>query len=33
MAARDSTGNLYGTAYFGGTADVGVVYKLNPSAC
>jgi uncharacterized repeat protein (TIGR03803 family) len=27
----DSGGNLYGTAYYGGTFDAGVVYKLNPS--
>jgi uncharacterized repeat protein (TIGR03803 family) len=26
---RDSAGNLYGTAYNGGTADYGVVYKLD----
>jgi len=26
---RDSTGNLYGTAYQGGTAGCGVVYKLD----
>jgi len=28
---RDSDGNLYGTAYGGGTAGAGVVYKLNPA--
>ena len=27
----DSAGNLYGTTYFGGTADWGVVYKLDAS--
>lgn len=27
----DSTDNLYGTTYQGGTANVGVVYKLDPS--
>jgi uncharacterized repeat protein (TIGR03803 family) len=27
----DSAGNLYGTAYNGGTANAGVVYKLDPS--
>ena len=26
---RDSAGNLYGTTYYGGTADWGVVYKLD----
>jgi uncharacterized repeat protein (TIGR03803 family) len=26
---RDSAGNLYGTTYFGGTADWGVVYELD----
>jgi uncharacterized repeat protein (TIGR03803 family) len=26
---RDSAGNLYGTASYGGTANVGVVYELN----
>jgi uncharacterized repeat protein (TIGR03803 family) len=26
---RDSTGNLYGTTYFGGAAGDGVVYKLD----
>src|ERR1039457_1531364 len=26
---RDSAGNLYGTASYGGTADVGVVYKVD----
>jgi len=26
---RDSAGNLYGTAYYGGTARYGVVYKLD----
>jgi uncharacterized repeat protein (TIGR03803 family) len=26
---RDSAGNLYGTTYIGGTADKGVVYKLD----
>ena len=28
---RDSAGNLYGTTFFGGIADAGVVYKLDPS--
>ena len=28
---RDSAGNLYGTTFFGGTADAGLVYKLDPS--
>jgi uncharacterized repeat protein (TIGR03803 family) len=28
---RDAAGNLYGTTFFGGTADAGVVYKLDPS--
>jgi len=28
---RDSAGNLYGTTAFGGTADLGVVFKLDPS--
>jgi len=28
---RDSTGNLYGTTYSGGTADDGVVYKIDTS--
>ena len=28
---RDSAGNLYGTASYGGTADVGVVFKVNTS--
>ena len=28
---RDSAGNLYGTTFFGGTADAGVVYKLDPA--
>jgi len=28
--AADSAGNLYGTAYSGGPANVGVVYKLDP---
>ena len=27
----DSAGNLYGTTYYGGTANAGVVYKLAPS--
>ena len=26
----DSTGNLYGTAAFGGTSSNGVVYKITP---
>ncbi len=26
---RDSAGNLYGTAFYGGTANAGVVYKLD----
>jgi uncharacterized repeat protein (TIGR03803 family) len=26
---RDATGNLYGTTYFGGNADDGVVFKLD----
>jgi len=26
---RDSAGNLYGTTYYGGTADFGVIYKLD----
>src|ERR1039457_2108774 len=26
---RDSAGNLYGTTYYGGTANAGVVYKLD----
>ena len=28
---RDSSGNLYGTAVYGGTADYGVVYKVDTS--
>jgi uncharacterized repeat protein (TIGR03803 family) len=28
---RDSTGNLYGTTFFGGTSDHGVVFKLGTS--
>ena len=28
---RDAAGNLYGTTLFGGPANVGVVYKLDPS--
>jgi len=28
---RDSAGNLYGTTYYGGTANAGVVYKLDPA--
>jgi len=28
----DSAGNLYGTTVFGGTYDVGTVFKLSPSA-
>jgi uncharacterized repeat protein (TIGR03803 family) len=28
---RDSAGNLYGTTFFGGTADAGLVYKLDPA--
>ena len=28
---RDSAGNLYGTTYYGGTANLGVVYKLDPA--
>jgi uncharacterized repeat protein (TIGR03803 family) len=27
---RDPAGNLYGTTYYGGTANVGVVYELTP---
>jgi uncharacterized repeat protein (TIGR03803 family) len=27
----DPAGNLYGTTYFGGTSNAGVVYKLAPS--
>jgi uncharacterized repeat protein (TIGR03803 family) len=27
---RDSAGNLYGTAYTGGTKSTGVVFKLTP---
>src|ERR1022692_316503 len=26
---RDSSGNLYGTTYYGGTGNAGVVYKVN----
>ncbi len=26
---RDRAGNLYGTTFFGGTADAGVVYELD----
>jgi uncharacterized repeat protein (TIGR03803 family) len=26
----DSSGNLYGTAYFGGTAGQGVVWQITP---
>lgn len=29
--ALDSAGNLYGTTYYGGTANAGAVYKLTPS--
>jgi uncharacterized repeat protein (TIGR03803 family) len=29
--ARDSSGNLYGTTPFGGSASYGVVFKVNPS--
>ena len=29
--ARDEAGNLYGTTILGGTADVGVVFKVTPS--
>jgi uncharacterized repeat protein (TIGR03803 family) len=28
---RDSAGNLYGTTYYGGMANAGVVYKLSPT--
>ncbi len=28
---RDAQGNLYGTTYYGGTADSGVVFKVDPS--
>jgi uncharacterized repeat protein (TIGR03803 family) len=28
---RDSAGNLYGTTYFGGTSNAGMVYKLDTS--
>ena len=28
---RDSAGNLYGTTPSGGTANAGVVYKLDPA--
>jgi uncharacterized repeat protein (TIGR03803 family) len=28
---RDSAANLYGTTYYGGTANAGVVYKLDPA--
>ena len=28
---RDAAGNLYGTTYFGGPTDAGVVFKLDPS--
>ncbi|MGD0361699.1 MAG: choice-of-anchor tandem repeat GloVer-containing protein [Bryobacteraceae bacterium] len=27
----DAAGNLYGTAYYGGTANAGVVYKVSPA--
>jgi uncharacterized repeat protein (TIGR03803 family) len=27
----DSAGNLYGTTWYGGTADAGVIYKVSPS--
>ena len=26
---RDSTGNLYGTTFYGGASDMGVVFKLD----
>ena len=29
---RDSAGNLYGTTVEGGTANAGVVYKVDPTA-
>jgi len=29
--ALDSAGNLYGTTYYGGAANTGVVYKVSPS--
>jgi uncharacterized repeat protein (TIGR03803 family) len=28
---RDSSGNLYGTTWYGGTEDAGVIYKVNTS--
>lgn len=28
---RDAAGNLYGTAHLGGTANAGVIYKLDPA--
>jgi len=28
---RDAVGNFYGTTYNGGTANAGVVYKVDPS--
>jgi len=31
MLTRDSAGNLYGTTYSGGAANLGVVFKLSPS--
>ena len=30
--ALDSAGNLYGTTYYGGASNAGVVYKLSPLA-
>src|SRR5690348_2358381 len=28
---RDSAGNLYGTTFLGGTANQGVIYKVDPT--